>query len=270
MIDEPLGIALIACGVIAFGCWLVSVVTRNYSQVDRVWSFALPAYVVWFAGRARFADARLDLMAVLAIAWGARLTYNFARKGGYRRGGEDYRWPALHKKIGEFRFQLLNATFIAPVQNAILLGLALPAWVALRHAGTPLNWIDGLAVGGFALFFTGEVIADQQQWRFQTDKHARKARGERVEAEFLTTGLFAYSRHPNFFCEQAMWWTFYVFAVAASAQWWNVSVVGAAALTALFQGSTAFTEQLTLAKYPAYAAYQKRVSRLLPLPSRGK
>ena len=60
-----------------------------------------------------------------------------------------------------------------------------------------------------------------------------------------------------------------MFAVAATGRWLDVSVIGAAVLTALFQGSTAFTEELTLAKYPGYADYQRRTSRLVPMPPRG-
>ena len=83
-----------------------------------------------------------------------------------------------------------------------------------------------------------------------------------AESGFLTTGLFRYSRHPNFFCEQAMWWVYYVFSVAAGAGVLNWTIAGAASLTLLFQGSTWITEKITLRKYPAYARYQKTTSRL--------
>jgi steroid 5-alpha reductase family enzyme len=258
----PLFVAVSACALAAAGCWLASILTGNYSQVDRLWSVAPPLYVGWFAAEARFADARLDLMLVLTALWGARLTYNFARKGGYRAGSEDYRWPKLRERLGPARFQLFNAT---PFQNAQLLLLSLPAYVALTH-GAPLNALDGAAAGAFALFLAGETIADEQQWRFQSRKHARKARGEPAGAEFLTSGLFRWSRHPNFFCEQAMWWTFYLFSVAAGGGWLNPSLAGPVLLTLLFQGSTAMTERLTREKYPAYAEYQRTTSRLVPWP----
>ncbi|HZS39437.1 MAG TPA: DUF1295 domain-containing protein [Polyangia bacterium] len=265
---SPLAAAAVACGGFALACWLLSIATGNYSQVDRFWSIAPPLYVTWFAARAGFADARLDLMMALAIAWGARLTYNFARKGGYRTGSEDYRWPKLRERIGARRFQLLNATFIAPYQNLQLLLISLPAWVAYQHRGAPLGAVDALAAAAFAAFLVGETIADQQQWRFQCDKQARRSRGEPIAAEFVTGGLFRYSRHPNFFCEQAMWWTFYLFSVAAGGGWLNAAIVGPALLTLLFQGSTTVTERLTREKYPAYAEYQRTTSRQIPWPPR--
>ena len=264
MTGDPLGGALIACGILAVVCWTLSVATGNYSQVDRLWSIAPPLYVCWFAGWARFADPRLDLMLALSLLWGARLTWNFARKGGYRRGDEDYRWPELRRRLGPFSFQAFNATFVAPFQNVLLLLLALPAYVAWRGRGVPYGWIDALATAAFLLFWVGEAVADQQQWRFQQEKKERRARAEPVSAEFLTGGLFRYSRHPNFFCEQGMWWAFYLFSVAPSGRWINLSIAGAVILTLLFQGSTRLTEQLTLRKYPRYRDYQGTTPRLVP------
>ncbi len=269
LLPSPLDTAVIAFAAFAALCWATSVVTGNCSQVDRLWSIAPPLYVAWFAAQAGFRDPRLDAMAVLTALWGARLTYNFARKGGYRPGSEDYRWPVLRSRMGPVLFQVFNVTFIASYQNLILLLLALPAWAAYERRGAPLGALDGVAAAGFLLFLAGETVADQQQWRFQADKYARKARGEAVTAEFVTSGLFRWSRHPNFFCEQAMWWMVYLFSVAAGAGWINVAIAGAVLLTLLFQGSTAFTERLTLEKYPAYAEYQRTTSRLVPWPPRG-
>jgi steroid 5-alpha reductase family enzyme len=263
-LSDPLSIALALCAVFAVLCWLLSVVTGNYSQVDRLWSLAPPLYVCWFAASAGFSDPRLNLMALLTVLWGLRLTYNFARKGGYRWADEDYRWPELRRLLGPVCFQALNATFIAPFQNLLLLLVAAPAYVAWQHRGTALDALDYGAGVAFLVFLAGETVADQQQWRFQSDKHRRKERGEAVEAEFLTSGLFRYCRHPNFFCEQAMWWTIYLFSVAASGVRVNWSVSGAVLLTLLFQGSTWFTERLTLAKYAAYGNYQKTTSQLIP------
>lgn len=260
--------AVIACAAFAAACWILSLVTRNHSWVDRFWSLAPPIYVALFAAQAGFADARLDVMAVLAALWGARLTYNFARKGGYRPGGEDYRWAVVRGQMAPAAFQLFNLTFIASFQNALLLLLALPAWVALERRGAALGAIDAAATALFLVFLAGETVADQQQWRFQSDKYARKARGEAVAAEFLTTGLFRWSRHPNFFCEMALWWSFYLFSVAAGGGTLNVTILGAVILTALFQGSTNLTERLSREKYPAYAEYQKTTSRLIPMPPR--
>lgn len=263
-LDHALRVALLACAGLAGLVWLLSVVTREYSWVDRAWSLAPPGYAWWFAYASGW-SARPTIMAALATAWGARLTYNFARKGGYAKGGEDYRWKALRERMSPALFQVFNVFFIASFQNAILLAITLPTWAAARSTA-PLGALDAVAALAFLGFLALESAADEQQWRFHVDKAARKARGEPLESEFLQKGLFRWSRHPNFFAEQALWWAYYVFAIAAGAGPLNVTVAGAFVLTALFQGSTTFTEKLTLAKYPAYADYQRRTSRLLPLP----
>lgn len=261
---DPLKTALWGAGGFAVLCWVLSLITKEYSWVDRLWSITPPLFALHFAGHAGFDDARLNLMAALAVIWGARLTYNFARKGGYEPGGEDYRWVEIQKRIGPAWFQVLNATFLAPFQNFLLLLIVVPSYAAYRFAGTPLNTLDYAAAAAFLVFLLGETVADEQQWRFQRAKHAAIARGEAPPRGFITTGLFRYSRHPNFFCEQAMWWTYYVFSIAAGAGWLNWTIAGAVLLTLLFQGSTGLTEKISAGRYLDYADYQSRTSRLLP------
>lgn len=258
--DHALLVAIEACFGFAVLCLVLSVVTREYSWVDRLWSIVPALYVGWFAFAAGRFDARLVLMTVLAAAWGSRLTYNFARKGGFRPGGEDYRWAVLRERMSPAAFAIFNVLFICAFQHALVFLLALPAWVALRRGPTPLNTLDVVAAGLFVLFLAGETIADQQQWEF----HRRKAALAGAGPRFLDEGLFRYSRHPNFFCEQGLWWSFYLFGVAAGAPWLNPSLAGPVLLTALFHGSTDFTEQITASKYPEYADYQRRTSRLIP------
>ncbi|MFW2389177.1 MAG: DUF1295 domain-containing protein [Polyangiales bacterium] len=261
---DPLTTALWAAGGLALLCWVLSLITKEYSWVDRLWSITPALFAVHFAAHAGFGDARLNLMAALTVLWGVRLTYNFARKGGYKAGGEDYRWEEVQEKIGPFWFQVLNATFLAPFQNFLLLFIALPSYAAYQEKGTPLNALDYAAALAFLIFFLGESIADEQQWKFQTAKYAAIDRGETPKANFISSGLFRYSRHPNFFCEQAIWWSYYLFSVAAGAPWLNWTVAGAVLLTLLFQGSTGLTEKISARKYPEYVQYQRTTSRLMP------
>jgi steroid 5-alpha reductase family enzyme len=263
--DEAFLHGLYGCGAVALLCWLLGVLTREHSWVDRLWSITPFAYVGFFAWRGGFADARVNLMFALSLAWGQRLTYNFARKGGYAKGGEDYRWLVLKAKLTPWQWQLFGFFFVAGYQNFLLYLIALPAWLALRGA-QPLGPIDAVAAVGFSAALILEAVADQQQWRFQESKRAARE-AKRPHANFLTSGLFRYSRHPNFFAEQALWWCFYLFSVAATGEWLNVTIVGPTLLTLLFHGSTNFTESITLSKYPEYAEYQGRVSRLIPWPS---
>ncbi|MEY9905170.1 steroid 5-alpha reductase family enzyme [Catenulispora sp. MAP12-49] len=194
---DALKVCLYVYAAVCLATWLMSVLTREYSWVDRIWSIVPVAYVGIFAGTAGFHDTRLNVMAVLVTLWGARLTFNFARKGGYARGGEDYRWAVLRDRMAPWQFQLFNIFFITLYQNAILLLIALPAKTALDHR-TSFTLADGILTALFAGFLVGETLADQQQWRFQQTKRADLDAGREPSARFVTTGLFRFSRHPNF------------------------------------------------------------------------
>jgi steroid 5-alpha reductase family enzyme len=271
---DPLTLVLLVSAVTCLACWVLSLATKDTSWVDRIWSIVPVAYVWIFAGYAIAdgADAvRLVVMALLATAWGARLTFNFARKGGYT-GMEDYRWAILRGRMSPAQFQVFNLLFIVLYQNALLVLITLPAYIAWQHP-SPFGFGDLVIAVLFALLLAGETIADQQQWNFHREK---KRAGGHLEPGFVATGLFRFSRHPNFFFEQAQWWAFYLLgasaAVTAGLGFWggglNWTIAGAALLTVLFIGSTIFTESITAAKYPAYADYQRTTSMLVPWPPR--
>jgi steroid 5-alpha reductase family enzyme len=207
-------------------------------------------------------------MALVVTLWGARLTFNLARKGGYT-GVEDYRWAELRKEMGRAQFQLFNFFFIVIYQNAILVLITLPAFTAYRdRASTPFGVLDVLLVVLFLVCTAGETLADQQQWNFQTRKHAQIAAGRTPDPQFLQSGLFRSSRHPNYFFELAQWWVFFLLGAVAAGSLLQWSVIGAFLLSVLFVGSTRFTEKITLSRYPQYEEYQRRTSAVVPWFSR--
>lgn len=238
-------------------CWALSVILSDYSIVDRLWSIIPVYYAVVIA----FLDGgvRTTVAAVLISMWGIRLTYNFYRKGGYVIGhGEDYRWAEVRSWMSPFLFQVFNLIFIAVYQNILLAFLTLPLYVS-QQSSTAFNLLDLLASVLILLCLIGETVADQQQWNFQVSKKKKKS-----SKGFLTSGLFRYSRHPNWFFEISIWWGVYLYSIAALGQVLNPSIIGAVLLTLLFQGSVWITEMLSLRKYPEYAVYQRETSKLIP------
>jgi steroid 5-alpha reductase family enzyme len=260
---EPFIVCLwILAGVCAL-TWVLSLITGEHSWVDRIWS-VIPLVYVWvFAGSAGLQDARLNLMAVLVTLWGIRLTFNFARKGGYAPGGEDYRWAFLRTKMTGWQFWLFNLFFIVIYQNILLFLITLPAWVASEHR-TPLNGLDILLAIVFLAFLVGETVADQQQWNFHAWKKKETDAGRNPQPRFLQSGLFRFSRHPNFFFEQAQWWVLFLIGCVAAGSILQWTVIGPLLLTGLFIGSTVFTESITLSRYPEYADFQRRTSPIVP------
>lgn len=260
---------------LALLAFITSEVTGNYSQIDKLWSIIPPVFAWYFAAASGW-QPRLLLMALLATAWGARLTFNFWRRGGYAwppwSGMEDYRWAVLRASpllAAPWRWHLFNFAFISCYQVLLLLLITLPS-VAAADGPRALNLLDAGAAALFIAFLLLETAADQQQYDFQTEKHRRRQAGEPLDPDmgrgFRTSGLFALARHPNFAAEQAIWCAFYLFSVAATGAWLNWSIAGAVLLILLFQGSTEFTEKISLGKYPEYAEYRRRVPRFLPRP----
>lgn len=253
--------------------FLVSEITRNYSQVDKLWSL-LPVAYGWITA-ASYPSARVFVMAALVTVWGLRLTYNFYRKGGYSiilwRGEEDYRWAVMRGTSalkGRFRFGLFNLLFISIYQNIVILLFSSPFLLVALNSDKPLTAIDILALLLIIIFILIETIADNQLSRFHQEKKniitIGRRYGKSVEKGFMTEGFWKYVRHPNFTSEQAIWVTFYFFGAAASGQWINITLLGPVLLILLFAGSSRLTESISSSKYPEYADYQKRVSRFLP------
>lgn len=146
---------------------------------------------------------------------------------------EDYRWQVLREKIPPWLFQVINLSFVgefdyrymvqhslwrpAVTQNVILFLLGVPTKIAVTQPHTCLGVSDYvLGALGFLTILT-EFIADNQQYSYQTFKRSGKLNpnewaGARIawtmrdaERGFVTRGLWAWSRHPNFFCEQSFW-----------------------------------------------------------------
>ena len=264
---HPLLVVVIVAAAASLFCYVASLLTKDNSWVDRLWSIVPVVYVWIFAVAAGLADPRLNIMAGLVTLWGARLTFNFARKGGYS-GVEDYRWEFLRGRLTRTQYAIFNILFIVLYQNALLVLITLPALTAFENTGTPLGVPDLIVAALFLLFLIGETIADQQQWDFQRAKAADVAAGRQPVARFLTTGLWRFSRHPNFFFEQAQWWVFVVFGMIAAQSPWQWTAIGAILLTGIFIGSTRLTESITRSKYPEYADYQATTSAVVPFPPR--
>ncbi|KAK4668654.1 uncharacterized protein QC764_709270 [Podospora pseudoanserina] len=252
-------------------------INRNYSQVDRAWSLLPTIYIAHFNAWARLAgipSQRLDAALLFSAAWSARLTFNYWRKGGYSVGSEDYRWEIIRQYVPKAAFHVFNWTFISFIQSILLFALAAPAYpILLASQFEPnLTSSDIAYTSVELLLILTEWIADQQQWEFQSAKQQyRKTakvpsgfKQDDLDRGFITTGLWSYSRHPNFACEQTIWFVLYQWSCYATRNLYSWAGVGPSFLIMLFQGSTWLTELITAGKYPEYKAYQRQVGMFAP------
>lgn len=263
-----------AVGIVIAYCFLLGEITRNNSQVDKLWSI-IPIYYVWQMTYLGDFPDRMVLMSALVTFWGARLTFNFARRGAYSwkfwAGEEDYRWEILRKRPGfsnKIVWMVFNLFFISGYQNVLIFLFTLPILSGLdQRAPQTIQMGDIILAFFMVTAIIIEFIADQQQYNFQTEKHRRIKAGEELgpyAKGFVDTGLWGLMRHPNYAMEQSTWVIFYGFSVISTGEWINWSLPGCALLIVLFKGSSDFSEAISAEKYPAYKDYQKRVPRFIP------
>ena len=163
----------------AIYCFVVSELAKNYSQVDKFWSLIPIAYVWYFAYAAGY-DDRMVMMALLVTFWGLRLTYNFARRGGFSiyfwKGEEDYRWVEVKKAIpflsSRLTWGMFNLFFICLYQMGLIFLFSLPI-LAAWQGSEPIGMVDYIIGGVMFILIVIQYISDQQQYDFQTEKYRR-------------------------------------------------------------------------------------------------
>ncbi|KAI6091866.1 DUF1295-domain-containing protein [Hypoxylon rubiginosum] len=258
---------------------VASEINRNYSQVDRLWSLLPTIYNAHFAAWSHLNDLpsqRLDLVLLWSVAWSARLTFNYWRKGGYEIGSEDYRWEIIRAKVPPALFFIFNVTFISFIQSILLFLLAAPTYIILLSS----NFERDVTAADICFtvvqlsLISSEWFSDQQQWDYQNAKReyqktAKVPRGcgftqAELDRGFITSGLWAYCRHPNFAAEQTIWFVLYQWGCYASKTLYNWAFLGPVFLIMIFQGSTWLTELISAGKYPEYKFYQKQVGAHVP------
>ena len=277
---DTLSILIIICVISMIYCFIVGEITKNNSQMDKLWSI-LPIVYAWIVVGKSGMNLRLVVMAILITLWGVRLTLNFAKKGAYSikfwSGEEDYRWvvlredPNLNKR---WKWALFNLFFISIYQNALVLAISLPL-VAVMESTVSFGIFDAIIAALLLGFIILETIADKQQMTFQTKKYELLDQGMKLEdlpspydKGFNTQGLWGRSRHPNYFAEQSIWVVLYFFCISAGVTnyvFFNWTLIGSMFLILLFIGSSNFSEGISLKKYPAYKEYINNVSKYAPL-----
>ena len=247
------GLADLAATVVVFA---FSLIHNNSSYYDPYWSVLPPLVALYWLVRAGAGGlaARQALAGALLLAWAVRLTFNWARRW---QGLEDWRYAGF-RRTGAAYWPVSFAGFHLMPTLVVFLG-CLPLWPALTAPGRPLGLLDAAAFLVTAGAVAIEAVADRQLARF-----LRSAPPGAV----LDTGLWAWSRHPNYFGEVAFWWGLWLFGLAADPSWWW-TVAGPAAMTALFLGvSIPMMDRHLASGRPEYTRRGKGRSGFVPLPPR--
>lgn len=274
---QALMIVGIIMGASILFCFIVGEITRNNSQMDKLWSI-LPIAYTWVPMFLSGFNWRCVVIAVITTLWGVRLTINFAKKGAYSikfwTGEEDYRWRVVRSwkafKDNKFTWALFDLFFICIFQNVVVLGMTLPT-ITVMESTTQFNFVDAIAIVVALGALVYETIADHQQMKFQTKKWDMIKSGMKLEElpepynlGFNTTGLWNYSRHPNYIGEQLIWIGVYLFVLGARIAFFDITIIACILLICVFIGSSRLAENISSSKYPLYKDYQKKVFKYLP------
>jgi steroid 5-alpha reductase family enzyme len=250
---ELAGIGWLVVLTMMTALWLISLILRDSSIVDIFWGtgFAILAWVYFFLTDGLL--ARKLILVILVTLWGLRLSLHiFVRNRGKP---EDFRYASWRKEAGQawwwrsfFKVFLLQGILMWIISAPLLAGQfnAMPERLSL---------LDYLAVLVWAVGFFFETVGDWQLVRFKKNP-ANKGK-------LLTSGVWALSRHPNYFGDAAQWWGYYLVALGGGG-WWSVFSPAIMTFLLVRVSGVAMLEKSLKETKPGYREYVERTSAFIP------
>lgn len=240
--------------VFAFLGWLLSLIRKNVTHVDSMWSLFFVIAALTSAAFILFvypAPARLIIVLICVTIWALRLfVYLTWRNWGPH---EDSRYIKIRQN-NEPHYWLKSIYIIFAFQGVLAWVVSISLYAAITHVSA-FNWLDYIALTLFLFGFTWETIADLQLSRFKANSSNK--------GKVLDIGVWRYSRHPNYFGECCVWWAFYLFALAGGA-WWAIVSPLLMTLLLLKVSGVSLLESTIVERRPAYADYIKNTNAFLP------
>ena len=243
---------LVVLFIIAFGLWIASRIKKDVGIVDSFWSLMILAAGVCFLF---FSETKLTerhgVVLLLLTAWAIRLSFHIT----WRNWGqeEDSRYQTIRENNQpNFEFKSLYIVFLLQAFLAVIVALPL---MSIFGSSGDISTLDYLAL---ALWFTGmffETVGDLQLARFKSSNINKD--------KVLNSGLWRYSRHPNYFGEFCIWWAFFLFAVA-SGYWWSIVSPILMTILLLKVSGVSLLESTISERRPEYASYCKSTNAFFP------
>ena len=256
---DTLGWAGGALLVVLAATFVASKIAGKHSVIDTTWGllFVTVAIVVFIRSTGHGDDTRRWLLLVLPVLWGLRLAVHIGRRSTGKPEDPRYK-ELLDKQPGNGDLYALRMIYL--LQGVLGFVISAPILVGGFEAASvgPLAWI-GVVVWAVGVFF--ETVGDAQMERFRADP-ANKGK-------LIATGLWRYTRHPNYFGDACVWWG--VFLVAADALPGVATIFAPIVMTLLLTvGSGARILEKSMSKRDGWDEYKARTSMFVPLPPRVK
>jgi len=251
---------LVAVSIMMTTGWGISVVRKNVNIVDSLWGLGFVLIALITGWRSDGYAARNFLVMGMTAVWGLRLAIYLTWRNWGRP--EDHRYGAWRDKSGD-SFWWVSLLKVFWLQAIFLWTISLVLQKALLSPlPDRLTLLDILGVALWVVGFFFEAVGDFQLARFKADP----ANQGRV----MDQGLWALSRHPNYFGEFLIWWGFFLVALATPSGWWTAVCPVIVSLVLLKMTGVPLTEAALKQRRPDYQAYIQRTSVFFPRPPKDK
>ncbi len=245
-------------GVVLFvymNMWfMLSLIKKRNDVADVAWGLGF-VLMTWasFLLSENF-SVRGILVGVLVSIWGVRLALHIhARNKGKT---EDYRYLAWRKEWGKW-FYIRSYVQVYLLQGAFLFLIVLPVLLINKNSEIGFRLLDLLGIAVWLVGFYFEAVGDAQLARF--------IKNPENKGKIMQSGLWAYTRHPNYFGEVVQWWGIWLIALSVSGGW--VGIVGSITITFLILKVSGIPMlEKKMAENPDFAEYKKKTSMFIPMP----
>jgi steroid 5-alpha reductase family enzyme len=249
----------IVIAIFMIALWALQLKTGDAGIADVGWAYAIAAGILYFAFVGNGDEGRRMLAACMGAGWGIRLGTHLLIDRIIKAKEEDGRYQnfrrAAGKKVGEYFF------FFFQSQAAVAVLFIVPMSIVVYNP-RPLGAIDSFAVLIWIFSIGGEWTADNQLAKFRAE--------ESNKGKVCRTGLWKYSRHPNYFFEWVHWWSYVVLGWGAGYGW--ITLVGPCIMLLFLIkiSGIPFTEQQALkTKGEEYKKYLETTNMFFPWPPKG-
>ncbi len=235
--------------------WLYALVKNRNDVADVAWGLGFVTLAVALSLKTGGLDTKSLIALVMVILWGTRLAIHIGMR--HRGKPEDGRYQTMRKKWKYPALQSYTNVFLS--QSFFMLLIAAPIILLFGGGSVELQWYNLIGVGIWAIGLTFETIGDYQLTQF--------VKNPRNKGKVMMSGLWHYTRHPNYFGEISLWWGFYIFTLFTP--YWYIGLVGPVTITFLILGVSGIP--MLEKRYKGneeYERYQKTTSAFFPLPPR--
>jgi len=233
--------------------WLISLLKKDASLVDIFWGIGFIIVSLFYFDLTKSHSLRQWLVITLVVIWGLRLSLHILRRNWGH--GEDQRYRAWREQAGK-SFWWVSYFKVFFLQGIVLWIVSWPLLAAQQSARSLWTIFDVIGIILWSFGFCFEAIGDFQLARFK--------RNPINKGKVMRTGLWAYTRHPNYFGEAMIWWGFYSFALTASSGWWTI--ISPLLMTFLLMrvSGVAMLEKSLVVTKPEYKSYIESTNAFFP------